>query len=103
MRPPVLGPAADVDASCAYLFECERTGFFGITLDAAGTNLSDAGCGGDWRLKAEFALGVREAITAAVDPEPVMAAIRERGYYVWREWPQSVADTAPGIIRQMMS
>jgi hypothetical protein len=85
MRRPISGPAADVERNPAYLFECPQTGFFGITLDAAGNNLSQAGCGKEWVRRAEFPLGVHEAVPAPIDPEPFLAALRERGYCVWRE------------------
>jgi hypothetical protein len=35
----VFGPAADIDATDAYLFECDDEPLFAITRDASGSNL----------------------------------------------------------------
>jgi hypothetical protein len=50
-------------------------------------NLPDQGCEAGWQLQAEFPLGIREAIPAPMDPEPVIRGIKSNGYFVWRERP----------------
>ncbi len=81
----IYGPAGDVDAQSAYLFECDRDGLFAISLDQSGGNIPRDLCPEGWQLKTTFSLGVREAIPAAISPEPVLRGIRDVGYYIWRE------------------
>jgi hypothetical protein len=86
MKQP-FGPAGDNDARGAYLFLCPRTNCYGITLEKSGANLHDQGCDAGWQFQAEFPLGIREAIPAPMDPEPVIRGIKADGYFVWREGP----------------
>jgi hypothetical protein len=81
----VFGPAADIDATDAYLFECDSEPLFAITRDATGSNLPLRTCPYGWRFNSAFALGVREAMPRSIDPEPVLRGLRAVGYYIWRE------------------
>jgi len=78
----VYGPAADLDASKAYLFLCIENGHYGVSNNVDGRNLPLDNCKFGWELIGEFALGVKEALPLAADPEPVLAALRADGFYV---------------------
>ena len=79
----VIGPAGDIDNSPAYLFRCGH--LLAVSLDPTGSNLPDEGCYVGWKRVADFALGVREPVPAAMSPEPILRGIRAYGYYVWSE------------------
>jgi hypothetical protein len=79
----VYGPAADLDASKAYLFLCVENGHYAVSNDAAGGNLPPDKCLSGWKLVQEFELGVKEALPFAADPEPILAALRVDGFYVF--------------------
>ena len=81
---PILGPALDVDASPAFLFQCGDTDLYGVTLDASGANLPQGVTGHRWVLRQQFSLGVHEAMPAPIDPEPVLRGVRADGYFCWR-------------------
>jgi hypothetical protein len=84
---PQYGPAGDIDARAVYLFHCASTNCYGITLDPSGANLPDQGCAKGWQRKSEFPLGVREALPAPMNPEPILRGIAADGYFIWREGP----------------
>jgi len=86
MKEP-FGPAGDVDARAAYLFFCPLTNRYGVTLDKAGSNLPQQGADAGWQPQAEFPLGIREALPAPMDPEPVLRGIKSVGYFIWRAGP----------------
>jgi hypothetical protein len=81
----VYGPAADLDASKAYLFLCIENGRYGVSNDVAGRNLPHDDCLSGWKLISEFVLGVKEVLPLAADPEPILAALRADGFYVFPE------------------
>jgi hypothetical protein len=81
----IFGPAGDVDAAEAYLFECDCEPLFAITRDPTGSNLPLRTCPEGWQFNSSFPLGVREAMPRAIDPEPVLRGLRAVGYYIWRE------------------
>jgi len=86
----VYGPAGDLDAQPAHLFRCGD--LFAVSLDPTGSNIPRAGCYEQWQHVSEFALGVHEAVPAAMNPEPILRGIRAYGYYVWSD--ASVRPTA---------
>jgi hypothetical protein len=79
----VYGPAGDIDASKVYLFLCIENGHYGVSNDVAGRNLPLDNCISGWQLVSELALGVKEALPLAADPEPILAALRSDGFYVF--------------------
>ena len=81
----VYGLADERDAVEAYLFDCDCEPLFAITRDPTGANLPHGSCLVGWRLRSTFALGVREAMPLAINPEPVLRGLRGDGYYIWRE------------------
>jgi len=78
---PSLGPALDDDARTAYLFRSGDS--FAVSLDKAGANLPPPVDGGAWQFQQQFELGVKEAMPAPIDPEPILRGIKSRGYFVW--------------------
>lgn len=76
---------ASSDAVQAYLFECDDAFLFAISLDPTGSNIPSNYSLTGWELVTKFALGVQEPMPVAIEPEPVIAAMRTRGYYVWRQ------------------
>ena len=82
MSDAIFGPAGDRDAETAHLFLCRENGCYAVSLDQSGSNLPNARCLSGWKYVQEFALGVREALPIAGDPEPVLRALRDTGYYI---------------------
>lgn len=81
----IYGPAADIDASQAYLFQCDDNGLFAVSRDRTGRNIPQGACAEGWRFLMEFSLGIRESMPMPIDPEPVLRGMRNNGYYVWRD------------------
>lgn len=79
----MIGPALDDDASRAFLFESVDGGHLGVSLDRSGANLPRDN-GEQWVMRTEFALGVHEAVPAAIDPEPILRGLKAEGFFVWR-------------------
>jgi PilZ domain-containing protein len=75
----------DTEALRAYLFHCDDTGLYAVSLDPSGRNIPRHSCPQGWQLKTEFLLGVREPVPASIAPEPILRGVRNVGYYVWRE------------------
>jgi len=84
MLASLYGPAGDIDATEAYLFECGCDQLFAVSDDQTGANLPPHLCLEGWQFKLSFALGVREAMPIAIAPEPVLRGLRSVGYYIWR-------------------
>ena len=72
----------DDDAQDAHLFLCLENGHYAATTDASGANLPADRCNSGWKYIKAFSLGVREALPFTTNPEPVIRAIRDSGYYV---------------------
>lgn len=77
---PIVGLALDVDATPAFLFESEDGRFFGVSLRPHGDDLPPDR---RWLRRSKFALGVHEAVPAAIDPEPLLRGVKANGYFVW--------------------
>jgi hypothetical protein len=75
----------NTEAVEAYLFQCDDSGLYAVSLDASGRNLPRNACAEGWCFRAAFALGVRDAVPASIPPEPILRGIRDLGYYIWRE------------------
>jgi hypothetical protein len=82
---PASSVYADAETLQAYLFQCDETGLYAVSLDASGADLPRGPCAEGWRFKVAFRLGVHEPVPASIAPEPILRGIRARGYYVWRE------------------
>ena len=83
MSDAVTGPAVDDDALEAHLFLCLENGHYAATTDRSGANLPADRCSSGWKHVKAFSLGVRETLPVATNPEPVIRAIRDVGYYVF--------------------
>jgi hypothetical protein len=81
----IYGPAADIDATEAYLFECDDETLFAVSCDRTGSNIPRNLCPEGWRCKLAFELGVRETLPFAMAPEPILRGLRGLGFYIWRE------------------
>jgi hypothetical protein len=79
----IYGPAGDRDASRAYLFLCLENGRYAVSYDRTGANIPLVDSMTGWKLISDFALGVKEALPFPADPEPILAALRADGYYVF--------------------
>lgn len=75
----------DLGGRPAFLFQSGVLG--AVTLDSSGANLPDSG-GLPWVLARMVTLGVRD-VGLDMNPEPVLAAIKSQGYFLWR------TDTVP--------
>ena len=91
----VYGPAGDIDASPAFLFLCVENGRYAVSFDRRGGNLPREHCSTGWDYVRQFALGVKEALPIAADPEPILAGLVAEGYYVLR------ADTSLASLREI--
>ena len=71
-------------ATRAFLFRSRADdGTWAVTREKSGDNLPFATKG--WELQREFALGVREPMPVRANPEPVLRALKARGFFVGRE------------------
>jgi hypothetical protein len=82
---PLYGLAGGIDATEAYLFECDADPLFAVTQDRTGANLPRGSCTTGWRLKEAFALGIREVMPREMDSGPILRGVQNLGYYIWRE------------------
>ena len=83
MSDAITGPAANDDALKAHFFLCLENGHYAISTDRSGANLPTDRCSSGWRHVKAISLGVREALPFPANPEPVVRAIRDIGYYVY--------------------
>jgi hypothetical protein len=88
-----FGLAGEVDACVAHLFKCDAEPLFAVSLDETGSNLPTHHCLQGWRYVQPFALGVREAMPRALDPEPVLRGLAAVGYYIWSEGTRNPSGT----------
>jgi hypothetical protein len=79
----IYGPAGDRDASRAYLFLCLENGRYAVSYERTGGNIPIVDSVAGWKLIGDFALGVKEALPILADPEPILAALRGDGYYIF--------------------
>lgn len=80
---PIFTTGGD-SATRAFLFRsCADNRTWAITSHKAGGNLPAIPEG--WVLVREFALGVREPMPIRANPEPVLRALKARGFFVFRE------------------
>ena len=82
MSNAATGPAADDEPLDAHLFLCLENGHYAVTTDPSGTNIPASACRSGWKHVKAFSLGVREALPITTNPEPVIRAVRDHGYYV---------------------
>jgi hypothetical protein len=80
---PIRGPALDVDARPAFLFQCGDSDLWAAALDGSGAVLPKQRCKEGWVMRRKFFLGVHEPVPAAIDPEPIIRGIGADGYYLW--------------------
>lgn len=69
----------------AFHFRC--AGWDGITLDSSGANLPEVDATAHWTLQRYITLGVQD-VGVGLNPEPVIQAIADHGFYIWRHTPE---------------
>ena len=82
MTRAIYGPAGDDDATPVHLFLCIENGHYAVSHDPSGNNLPRDACLAGWRHVKVLALGVREPLPIAGDPEPVLRGLLDAGYYI---------------------
>ena len=75
-------PATDDDAQVVHLFTCLGDGHYAVSTDPTGANIPSDRCVSGWKHVREVALGVREALPFAENPEPIIRAIQASGYCI---------------------
>ena len=76
-------PASEADAEKpAYLFRCLESGHYAISTDPAGENLPGEICISGWRFMKSLSLEVQQPLPLNINPEPVIRALADRGYYL---------------------
>ena len=77
-------PASEADAAekPAYLFRCLESGHYAISTDPAGENLLGEICISGWRFVKSLSVEVQHPLPLNIDPEPVIRALADRGYYL---------------------
>jgi hypothetical protein len=72
------------DAQTAYLFQCGDEELFAVSPHKGGTNIPRSSCTQGWHLRQEFQLGMQDPVPVAINPQPVLRSIVDKGYYIWR-------------------
>ena len=76
-------PASEANAEKrAYLFLCPESGHYAISTDPAGENLPGEICISGWRFVKSLSVEVQHPLPLNIDPEPVIRALADRGYYL---------------------
>jgi hypothetical protein len=68
----------------AFFFQCGDEHLFAVSLEKTGVNIPRSTCTQGWVLREEFLLGVREPVPTGISPGPILRAITDKGYYIWR-------------------
>jgi len=66
----------------AHLFLCLENGHYAVSSDQEGSNLPGAACISGWRYIRGFDLEADAPLPFAANPEPVLRALRDNGYWV---------------------
>lgn len=81
MTSQVYGPAGDEDAQVACMFLSLGGGHYGLSKNRTGSNLPSEDA--PWNFVRNIALGVKEGLPFPGNPEPVLASLKAKGFYVW--------------------
>ena len=66
-----------------YLFQCQETDLFAVTVDRSGNCLPPPLDNQRWILQEEFTLGLLYPVTIPVDTDQVIRGIKKYGYYIF--------------------
>ena len=85
------------EAQTAYLFQCGDEELFAVSCDKTGANIPRSSCTRGWQLEQEFQLNTQDPLPAPIEPRPVIRAIGDKGYYIWRDscWAQRKTSLPP--------
>jgi hypothetical protein len=78
----VLGDA--VSALAVYLFQCDATEMFALTLYRDGHNIPAGVCAGTWRLKGQLSLTLQSLSSLPLDASAVLGELALEGYAIVR-------------------
>jgi len=68
--------------SAAHLFLCLENGHYAVSNDPKGANLPEGSCLSGWRYVRSFTPAVDAPLPFAANPEPILRALRDDGYWV---------------------
>ena len=69
-------------AKPAHLFLCLENGQYAVSHDADGSNLPRGECRSGWKYIRTFALGAQDPLPFQANPEPILRALSDKGYWV---------------------
>jgi hypothetical protein len=67
----------------AFLFQCQGSDLFAISLDRAGTSIPPLTDNQRWLLREEFQLGLLFPLPIPVEPDEVLRGIEANGYFIF--------------------
>ena len=67
----------------AYLFQCQASDLFAVSLDKPGATLPLVGDNQRWLLREEFQLGLLQPMPVPVDADRVLRGIEDAGYFIF--------------------
>ena len=68
--------------SGAHLFLCLENGHYAVSNDPRGANLPQAACLSGWKYIRAIEPDVNAPLPFAANPEPILRALRDNGYWV---------------------
>ena len=66
----------------AYLFQCQGTDLFAVSLDKTGAAIPPPTNNERWLLRDEFQLGILHPVPAPIEPDQVLRGIEANGYFL---------------------
>jgi hypothetical protein len=66
----------------AHLFLCLSNGHYAVSADKAGGNLPLTECAEGWKYIKPITVGVQQPLVIGMDPEPVLRALLDVGFYI---------------------
>jgi hypothetical protein len=66
----------------AYLFLCLHNRHYAVSDRSDGNNLPKDPCFSDWKYIRALKLDVNAPLPFAADPEPILRALRDEGYWI---------------------
>ena len=81
---PWAAPAANPAALSVFVFQCEATNLFALTLYRSGDNIPQANCAGRWIYRAKLLLTRQSLSTLPIDADTATIALQQYGIYMVR-------------------
>ena len=73
----------------AHLFLCLENGHYAVSDKSDGTNLPKKACFSGWKYIRTLVLDVNLPLPFAADPEPILRALKDDGYWIAGETGQT--------------